>query len=109
VHQELAFIIRELLGSRATEDAVRLCTLSILSQCVYYHHARSVLSRLYPEQEYRSQDIAQLADHVTQFSLGALQHFGQGNGRGSSAKTRRALQLARTDRARIKRAKKVDR
>jgi AcrR family transcriptional regulator len=109
VHQELASIVRELLGSRATEDAVRLCTLSILSQCVYYHHARSVLSRLYPEQEYGFRDIAQLADHITRFSQGALQHCAQGNGRGSSAKSHRALQVAKSDRARIKRARKIDR
>jgi hypothetical protein len=109
VHQELAAIVRELLGSRATEDAVRLCTLSILSQCVYYHHARSVLSRLYPQQEYGSQDIAQLAHHITRFSQGALQHFAQGNSRGSGAKSRRTLQLAKTNRARIKRVRKIDR
>src|ERR671911_2118031 len=109
VHRELAAIVRELLGSKATDNAVRLCTLSILSQCVYYHHARSVLSRLYPEQEYGSQEIAQLADHITRFSQGALQHLAQSNGRGSSARSRRALQLSRTDRARIKRARKIDR
>ena len=112
VHQELASIIRELLGSRATADAVRLCTLSVLSQCVYYHHARSVLSRLYPEQEYSSGDTSQLADHITRFSLGALEHFAGGNRRVSSAKNSRPLELARTDRARMKRAKrakKVDR
>jgi AcrR family transcriptional regulator len=109
VHQELASIVRELLGSRASEDAMRLCTLSILSQCVYYHHARSVLSRLYPEQKYDSQDIAQLADHITRFSQGALQHCAQGISRGSNAKSRRALQLAKTNRAPIKRARKTDR
>lgn len=109
VHQQLAAIVRKLLGSRATEDAVRLCTLSILSQCVYYHHARSVLSRLYPQQEYGSRDIAQLAHHITRFSQGALQHFAQGNGRGSGAKSRRTLQLAKNDRARIKRGRKIDR
>jgi TetR/AcrR family transcriptional regulator, regulator of cefoperazone and chloramphenicol sensitivity len=109
VHRELAAIVRELLGSKATADAVRLCTLSILSQCVYYHHARSVLSRLYPEQEYGSQDIAQLADHITRFSQGALQQFAQGNGPGSSAKNRRALQLARSERTTIKRARKIER
>jgi TetR/AcrR family transcriptional regulator, regulator of cefoperazone and chloramphenicol sensitivity len=106
VHQELAAIVRELLGSKATQDAVRLCTLSILSQCVYYHHARSVLSRLYPKQEYGSQDIARLADHISRFSQGALQHFAQGNGPRSNAKSRRALQLAGTERTGIKRARK---
>jgi len=75
VHQELASIIRELLGSGTTEEAVRLCTLSIISQCVYYHHARSVIRRLYPEQEYGVEDIDRLADHITKFSLAALKEF----------------------------------
>jgi TetR/AcrR family transcriptional regulator, regulator of cefoperazone and chloramphenicol sensitivity len=108
VHQELASIVRELLGSSAGKDAVRLCTLSILSQCVYYHHARSVLSRLYPEQEYGSENIAHLANHITQFSLGALRRA-YGNGRVAGAKNSRSMQLARTDQARMKRPKRVDR
>jgi AcrR family transcriptional regulator len=108
VHQELAAIVRELLGPKGAEDAVRLCTLSILSQCVYYHHARSVLSRLYPQQEYGSRDIAQLADHITRFSQGALQRFAQGNGAGSSAKSRHTLQLAKSHGVRTKRARRID-
>jgi AcrR family transcriptional regulator len=77
VHGELASITRDLLGSAASEEAVRLCTLSIMSQCVYYHHARAVLSRLYPEQKYGARDIDRLAEHITKFSLGALRQFAQ--------------------------------
>jgi AcrR family transcriptional regulator len=75
VHQELASIVRDLLDPRASDEAVRLCTLSIMSQCVYYHHARPVIRRLYPEQKYGSEDIARLADHIMKFSLGALKEF----------------------------------
>ena len=77
LHQELASIVRELLGLRATDEAVRLCMLSVMSQCVYYHHARLVIRRLYPEQRYGAEDIARLADHITRFSLGALKDFSQ--------------------------------
>jgi AcrR family transcriptional regulator len=77
MHQELATIVRELLGSGGTQEIVRLCTLSIMSQCVYYHHARSVIRRLYPEQKYGIEDINRLADHITKFSLGALKAFSQ--------------------------------
>ena len=75
IHRELASIVREVLGSPATKTAVRLCTLSILSQCVYYHHARPVIRRLYPEQSYGEESIEQLADHITKFSLAALKAF----------------------------------
>jgi AcrR family transcriptional regulator len=77
VHHELASIVRKLLDSRASDEAVRLCTLSVMSQCVYYHNARSVIRRLYPEQKYGAEDIGRLADHITKFSLGALKEFSE--------------------------------
>jgi hypothetical protein len=39
---------------------------------VYYHHARMVLRRLYPDQGYAAADIVRLADHIAEFSLAAL-------------------------------------
>jgi AcrR family transcriptional regulator len=77
LHQELACIIRELLDSEVSDETVRLCTLSVMSQCVYYQNARSVIRRLYPEQVYGQHDIARLADHIAKFSLGALKEFAQ--------------------------------
>jgi TetR/AcrR family transcriptional regulator, regulator of cefoperazone and chloramphenicol sensitivity len=75
LHQELASIVRELLDSEVNDETARLCTLSVMSQCVYYHHARSVIRRLYPEQRYSAENIARLADHITKFSLSALKAF----------------------------------
>jgi TetR/AcrR family transcriptional regulator, regulator of cefoperazone and chloramphenicol sensitivity len=72
LHLELAGILRRLLGAAARDDDIRLCALSIMGQCVYYHHARTVLARLYPEQSYGAEDIARLVDHITEFSLSAL-------------------------------------
>jgi TetR/AcrR family transcriptional regulator, regulator of cefoperazone and chloramphenicol sensitivity len=72
MHKELALIIRELFGSAATDKAVRLCTMSIMSQCVYYYHARPVITRLYPQQKYGSSDIEEIAEHITLFSLFAV-------------------------------------
>ncbi len=72
MHKELALIIRELLGSSATDKAVRLCTMSIMSQCVYYYHARPVITRLYPQQKYGSSDIEEIAEHISEFSLSAV-------------------------------------
>ena len=77
VHQELAAIVGDLLGPGASEVVVRRCTLSVMSQCVYYHHARTVIRRLYPEQKYSPEEIEQLAAHITQFSLAALREFAQ--------------------------------
>jgi len=73
--EQLESIVRALLGNRATREQVRLCATSIVSQCVFYHHARPVIVRLYPEQRFGAQDIERLADHITQFSLGALKQL----------------------------------
>jgi AcrR family transcriptional regulator len=72
LHRELAGIVRQILGPNAADETVRLGTLSVLGQCVYYQHARAVLRQLYPEQGSSPDDIARIADHVTHFSLAAL-------------------------------------
>jgi AcrR family transcriptional regulator len=70
-HDQLADIIRAILGSDATEEAVRLCTLSVISQCVFYKNSAAVVSRLYPE-IVPSREVERLADHVSRFSLAAM-------------------------------------
>jgi AcrR family transcriptional regulator len=67
-------IVRELLGS-TDEETVRLCAMSVVSQCVFYHHCRPVLSRLFPKMKLGPQAIRELAEHITEFSLaGIRQH-----------------------------------
>ena len=73
--EQLESIVRALLGDRATREQVRLCATSIVRQCLFYHHARAVIVRLYPEQRFGARDIARLSDHIKQFSLGALKQI----------------------------------
>jgi len=68
----LCGIVRELMGSGANEETVRLCSLSIVSQCLFYHQCRPVLQRLYPKMKINSDSAHQLAEHITRFSLGAI-------------------------------------
>ena len=70
-HDQLADIVRGILGPDATQEAVRLCTLSVISQCVFYKNSAAVVSRLYPE-IVPSREVERLADHVTRFSLEAM-------------------------------------
>jgi hypothetical protein len=71
--QLLTAIVAELLGPAAKEpEVVRRSTLSVIGQCVFYHHSRPVLQRLYPG---RKVDVEELARHVTRFSLAALRQI----------------------------------
>ncbi len=73
LEQRLHAIIRELLGPGATDEQVRFCELSIIGQCLHHRHAQAVILRLFPEQQYDPENLRKLADHITKFSLHALQ------------------------------------
>jgi AcrR family transcriptional regulator len=70
--QQLEALVRELLGPGASAGQVRLSALSIIGQCLFYYHARTILERLFPTQSYGDKEIDRLADHITAFSLRAL-------------------------------------
>lgn len=70
-HEQLAAIIRELLGPTASADTVRLCTLSVVAQCAFYRNSAAIITRLYPELV-PARELERIADHVTRFSLGAM-------------------------------------
>ncbi len=76
--EKLGAIVRELLGAGATDDQVRLCQLSIVGQCLHHRNSRPVIQRLFPQQEYGPADIQIIADHITRFSLIALEGLAQG-------------------------------
>ncbi len=75
--QRLQAIVQDLLGSAASAERVRLCQLSIIGQCVYHRQCQAVISRLFPEQHYNLADLRRLAEHITRFSLQALQGLAQ--------------------------------
>ena len=73
--ERLEVIVRELTGLAANADSVLRCARSILGQCLYYYHARSVIQRMTPQQQFEPGDVEQLAVHITKFSLAGLKEF----------------------------------
>jgi len=72
---QLRGIMAEILGRSPKDEKVRLCLFSVVSQCVFFHHCRTMISRLFPEQQLDAAVVEQLADHITCFSLAALKHL----------------------------------
>ncbi len=72
---QLAQIVRELVGPNVSDESIRLCSMSIVSQCVFHHHCRPVVQRLFPNQASSSEHVEKLANHITEFSLGALKQL----------------------------------
>jgi AcrR family transcriptional regulator len=71
----LSEIVGELLGRRAPELTVRMCCASVVSQCLFFLYARHALARLFPGQQFGTAEMENIADHITSFSLSAIQDF----------------------------------
>src|SRR5262245_50291576 len=65
-HAQIAAAVRDILGQDATPETVRLCTLSVVSQCVFYRHSAAVVTRLYPD-IVPAKEVQRIADHVNEF------------------------------------------
>ena len=66
-------IVAEILDCPVKDERVWLCSLSVISQCVFYKHCSPVVQRLFPDKMPQDDaSIANLADHITKFSLAAM-------------------------------------
>ncbi len=86
-HDQLADIIRALLGPDPTDGTVRLCVLSVVSQCVFYRNSAPIIARLYPELE-PAKELERIADHVTRFSLAAIDGLSAAHHKGTHGQCR---------------------
>ena len=74
----LTNIVRKLLGPDAPPNLIDDCAMSIAGQCCFYRHAHEMIRRLYPDRPHTPERIEHLADHITQFSLAAIERFAAG-------------------------------
>jgi len=71
----LSSLVREVLGNNLPEKKVELCTMSIIGQCFYFRSAQPVIFRLRGKDKYSKEDIKEIADHIINFSLKALDNY----------------------------------
>lgn len=76
MYEFLFRLLRELAGDQATDEQVMLCVYSLLGQCQYYRLYKPVLQRLNHDMRYDRNEILTFADHISQFTLRALQNTG---------------------------------
>jgi AcrR family transcriptional regulator len=69
-------IIGELAGPDTEEETNRFCARSVVSQVLFYHHCRPVVTRLYPELAFDAAGLEKMADHITDFSVAAIKRLG---------------------------------
>lgn len=72
VADEVRAIAAGFLGPKASEEQIRLCGMSIVSQCLFYHQCGPVIRKLFPDMEFKTGGIDRLAAHITQFCVAGL-------------------------------------
>lgn len=75
----LSDLVEELLGPAATERRVIRCKFSIIGQCLAYHSGRHIHKRLHPGFELTSKTADEIADHIADFSLAAIDSLRAGH------------------------------
>ncbi len=69
---QLMEILRDMTPPDLAPDKLRMLGASIVGQCLHYHHSRHIIAMLVGDDEARKLTVANLTDHITEFSLAAL-------------------------------------
>ncbi len=72
---KLYYIIRENVGDKYPNKKEELCAMSILGQYLYFRNARPIVFRLRHKEGYTDEDIREIAEHIINFSLEALNNY----------------------------------
>jgi len=68
----LSAIIRDIVGPAAPQQVVMNAARSVVGQILFYHFARPMLIRVFPDEPFDASKLDELADHITAFSLQGL-------------------------------------
>ncbi|MBF0552899.1 MAG: CerR family C-terminal domain-containing protein, partial [Deltaproteobacteria bacterium] len=68
-------VVKQLISDKANDELVHNCMFSIMGQCLFYHNARHVISKLY-HKKFGTEAIERLSTHIMRFSIGAIRDLG---------------------------------
>ena len=68
----LGGIIREIIGQDAPQQVVVNCARSVVGQILFYHFARPMLVRVFPNEPLDATRLDELSGHIVSFTLAGL-------------------------------------
>ena len=68
-------ILRDLTEGRFNQRELGLIASSVMSQCLYFLQYQPIIERLTPDLKNLKSNVAEIADHVTRFSLAAIREM----------------------------------
>ncbi|MCX5812963.1 MAG: CerR family C-terminal domain-containing protein [Proteobacteria bacterium] len=72
----LSSVAQKILQKPSSEETIRFCCLSIVSQCLFFVYAKHVIKKLFHQDNFRTEEIESIADHITVFSVEAIKSLG---------------------------------
>jgi AcrR family transcriptional regulator len=76
----LAMIVKRLTNDSLDDEKVRLCCLSIISQCIFFVYAKPVTERLFEDVTFTTERIEVMADHISNFCQKAIESLSKEGG-----------------------------
>jgi AcrR family transcriptional regulator len=93
MRQDMRSIVRELLGDGASEQQICFCGISLMGQCfgpmLHLRHAKMAPGTPRPPGPPFEFGVAELADHITRFSLAGIRGIREETGKGQKAGKKR--------------------
>lgn len=74
-HEQLAAVVCALSGDRLDEQQAWMCAVSIIAQCVHQKRSQSIIERLGHPLPQGPQALDVLVEHITRFSVAAVQNY----------------------------------
>lgn len=72
--EHICNILRELIGADDVDQRiVKQCMISIIGQCIIFSFNRPLRTHLLGKDDFKNEDVDQLAAHITRFSLAGLE------------------------------------
>jgi AcrR family transcriptional regulator len=72
---QLLDVLRDMTPPDLPGDKLRMIAGSIVGQCLHHHHSRHIIAMLVGEEEARNLTVDRLTEHITEFSLAALERL----------------------------------
>ena len=73
----LCTIVGRIIGRPPQDMKTRMCVHSIIAQVIHYIHGRPVIALLWPDWKMTQEAIKEIADHIAEFSIVALNEIGK--------------------------------
>ncbi len=73
----LSSVVRQMIERPESEEKIRFCCLSIVSQCLFFVYGKHIIRKLFHQDNFKTEEIESIAAHIAGFSIEAIKSLGR--------------------------------